>query len=327
MNRKILVNKFDKILKKQSEIKRCYAVDNENCCKTFTRAHSLSKSAVLELIAEDRHLLTIRQNDNCMDFVRVGIRDASSYYGFCNFHDTTLFENIDKNPFAINNRSAWEYHYRTLCHEIYKRENGIDVLRELELNGNDENEKERLLEIFERGLADCAAEKENMENVDAINNIKWVTFQFDNVVTPIVSSTLICPDRLWNGSMNFNINDFMLNAPLLSLNYIGSRNCRALAIFAWSSHEHDACKKYIESIEKLRGKIGNAILQIILEKSENTYFRQSWISSLDYRTKKRMIDYFEDSTLLGGTTNRTPLGSRENIFSMSYPKIQRNYKK
>ena len=92
----------------------------EGCTeKSIPRSHSIPMSASLKLISEEGHVVTPRLGENGIYMDRIGIREASTFPGFCARHESIFAE------FETQKQMSSERHYllqtfRTLCREIFR---------------------------------------------------------------------------------------------------------------------------------------------------------------------------------------------------------------
>jgi len=94
-----------------------------NCSRTKCKAHSVQKSK-LKKIAEDSKVLKIGSHP--MKGIRqvedVGITKASTFNGFCSYHDDQLFAPIEKRSLTLNRENALLLAFRGMSiHMYYKR--------------------------------------------------------------------------------------------------------------------------------------------------------------------------------------------------------------
>jgi len=88
--------------------------------RSIARSHTISLSSSIRLIAECDHVLTPRFGDNGLDLVRIGVREASTFPGFCEEHETHFA------PFEMKKSMTDAGHFglqafRTICREIYAK--------------------------------------------------------------------------------------------------------------------------------------------------------------------------------------------------------------
>lgn len=75
------------------------------CTKKIIKAHSVSKSSSLKEIAVDGHVLTTFKANHDFSLSHkitptlIGINKASTFNGFCSYHDKSLFSPIEDQPF------------------------------------------------------------------------------------------------------------------------------------------------------------------------------------------------------------------------------------
>lgn len=106
----------------------------DNCSNKIIKAHSISKSAVLKNIATDINgkqvlgyfkktkPIETYQLFNMIREKYIDINSALTFTGLCKFHDNTLFENIDKNPYDLSNpQILFEYTLRNCIYCYYNR--------------------------------------------------------------------------------------------------------------------------------------------------------------------------------------------------------------
>ncbi|MCX6823318.1 MAG: hypothetical protein NTX91_05015, partial [candidate division SR1 bacterium] len=72
------------------------------CSSEIIRAHTVSKSSNLKLIARDGYiysydlsLFKLDKKHGKLDFDLVPISKASTFYGFCKYHDNEIFKPIE----------------------------------------------------------------------------------------------------------------------------------------------------------------------------------------------------------------------------------------
>lgn len=88
--------------------------------KSIARSHTISLGASIRLISEDDHVLTPRFGDNGVELVRIGVREASTFPGFCEEHEAHFA------PFEVKKAMTDPGHFilqafRTICREIYAK--------------------------------------------------------------------------------------------------------------------------------------------------------------------------------------------------------------
>lgn len=94
------------------------------CDKTSINSHIMQKNGILSSISEDRHLWEFNVDHFKKEyflFKKTGINEIYTFLGFCNEHDTNLFQKIETQG-EINfddYESCALFALRTLCNELW----------------------------------------------------------------------------------------------------------------------------------------------------------------------------------------------------------------
>lgn len=94
---------------------------HSGCTKnSIARSHTISLGTSIRLIAENGHVLTPRFGAQGLDLVPVGVKEASTFPGFCTEHEAqfSVFENQKQMTEEAHFRLQA---FRTICREIYSR--------------------------------------------------------------------------------------------------------------------------------------------------------------------------------------------------------------
>jgi hypothetical protein len=101
-------------------------------CDEMIEAHSIQRSGVLSLIAEDGEVFVpsssysdLKRNKGRLVFRRSAIRVVSTFRGFCKRHDNAIFRPIDDKPLVPTSEQALLYAYRSLGREITAKRNAL----------------------------------------------------------------------------------------------------------------------------------------------------------------------------------------------------------
>ena len=102
----------------------------EGCSENAIKSHILQKKGILNTISKDGHLYTLKFNllNGLIEFKKIGINNAFTFKGFCNYHDTILFDEIEKNELNFNQyKTNVLLCYRAVLNEYRKKEVNIDT--------------------------------------------------------------------------------------------------------------------------------------------------------------------------------------------------------
>lgn len=103
----------------------------ENCREQAIKSHVLQKNGILKQISEDNHLIQLNatninelENKGMFNFKRIGVNDVYTFNGFCNYHDSLVFKEIEGEDTIdlYNPLHQALFSYRGLCQEIRRKE-------------------------------------------------------------------------------------------------------------------------------------------------------------------------------------------------------------
>jgi len=107
-------------------IECCIHPNKDECSKAIIKAHSLQNNGVLSLLSKDGHVWYVKSevNENGFDMnvYRVSKNKATTFTGFCNFHDTNVFKPIEIEEYnSDSDKQNFLYAYRVFAYEYYKK--------------------------------------------------------------------------------------------------------------------------------------------------------------------------------------------------------------
>uniref|UniRef100_UPI001C3F336A hypothetical protein n=1 Tax=Azohydromonas lata TaxID=45677 RepID=UPI001C3F336A len=132
------IGEFQRESKRQSNRGRCLHHSSGVRCNEIISAHSIQNKGQLHLIAEEGHvyrlnadLSTLNKTNGLAEPKKIGIKQASTFAGFCKHHDNALFEPIDNQPLSRNKKQVALYAYRCICRELFVKENAATVMEKM----------------------------------------------------------------------------------------------------------------------------------------------------------------------------------------------------
>lgn len=135
---------------RDARIKECFHFDKSKCNGDIVQAHSLQKNGVLNIIESE-----VNGNNVIFSFLRPEIEDglmfsgfeplgrkqASTFHGFCKFHDSEVFRSIENTPIDIeNDEHCFLLSYRAFAKEYHAK---IETLKGYKTNDIFSKEKYR----------------------------------------------------------------------------------------------------------------------------------------------------------------------------------------
>src|SRR5689334_12996995 len=109
------------------------------CTKLAVRSHAIQRASIVEALADNGVVYTLRQSFNsamtmdspiaAMDVIEVGVNDASVFRGFCAEHDSALFASAEKIP--LKKSMSFSLHLRALSFEYCRKRRTADYFRKV----------------------------------------------------------------------------------------------------------------------------------------------------------------------------------------------------
>lgn len=261
----------------------------ERCSGAAIRAHTIQKRTGLLEIAEDGHVLSGRNSDsrsNADELQLIGINSASTFRGFCSFHDTTTFRaaEIVNNPTKL---AAFLLSYRALCYEIYMKQVALATLRFLRDNLDAGRSFDEQAEIQQRlnaaifsmqlGFDEHSKLKVAWDETLKSNNLanfQWSYTKFDTVL-PVATSGVYFPEQDFAGNALQPLTAPVGTLALMGFNVIPIAG-KTSVIFGWLDNKPQN-SQLIESFNRIPSDLlASAVIQFCFDTSDNIFVRPSW---------------------------------------------------
>ena len=224
----------------------------------------------------------------------VGIRKASTFNGFCNYHDDQLFAPIEKRSLTLNRENALLLAFRGMSIHMYykRRRNETDLfdnipnhLIPLELKRNDEMIRfglNRLLHFAEQTYDQMG--KAILQR--HFSNAYYYALILDRVPDVLCSEASII-NFGFDGSL---VREKLQPCDFMTLSLLPYRQSFGIAIFAW----HGKCKtneNFLRSLMSLgKREVPDAILGFVFHHLKNFYFAPKWWGQLSEEKKSCLMN-------------------------------------
>ena len=112
---------------KDTDFKYCFANDDQ-CRGKIKSAHSIQNNRVLNRISEEGHVYTIdftvENSRGTPEFKKISRNKASTFFGFCDYHDTEIFKPIEVSSYHNTVEQNFLFAYRGFCigyHRVFRK--------------------------------------------------------------------------------------------------------------------------------------------------------------------------------------------------------------
>ncbi len=275
------------------------------CKRDIVKAHSLQRSGSLKAIAVNGHVYTLDPGDaelmktGMVSPRLIGIREASTFTGFCNYHDTKTFEPVENRPIVGSLDQIFLLSYRALCRELFMKRARVDHLklaREFDKGASFSKQLwwQNLVSIWERGEASSL---KHLENYKQRYDLALVTEDFSDLqyyvvnisdVPDFVCSGCVLPDFDFQGEILQKLTN-LDETPLLITSSIVVTNTGGAVIFSWIGSNPPG-EKLMKTLDELSDKaICQAIVRFGFEYVENIFMSPLWWEALSSDTKQALM--------------------------------------
>ncbi|WP_080146962.1 hypothetical protein [Marinilactibacillus piezotolerans] len=117
---------------RETDFKICFA-ENDDCKGNIKSAHSIQNNRILNRISEEGHVYNIEAsviNSSVKPkFNKISKNKASTFFGFCDYHDTEIFKPIEQNTYENTEQQNFLLAYRAFFVAYHKVIRKMSILR------------------------------------------------------------------------------------------------------------------------------------------------------------------------------------------------------
>ncbi|MED1093941.1 SEC-C domain-containing protein [Bacillus paramycoides] len=289
-----------------TDFKTCFAFDKERCEELIKGAHSIQNNRILNRVSDDGHVYHIRGEVEKSElkpvFKKLSRNKASTFFGFCNFHDTELFKPIEQKEYNQESIQNFLFAFRALTLHYHNKNRELNLLQnhfkefpDSMLNGQDVyGYRQALLSI-----SDCAKQYEIFNNNYMESNfekIRTIYRKIDFEVNFASSASFAVRKDLKGNTINeVYTNKKTEKMPLIFITIYPIENGTNILL----SYHQDDDVIYHEYFEQLKRLPISDLLKhlnfLLIEYTENIFFKPSWIESMEDKQKQSILGSFESS--------------------------------
>lgn len=291
-----------------TDFKVCLGFSLEECNPLIKGAHAIQNNKILNRISENGHVYTfigkVSKKGIDAEFNLVSKNKASTFFGFCDFHDTELFKPIELIDYKQNPLQNFLFSFRGFCLEYHRKIRKMKTTRE-NLKKNPvfmlDPFSISLYRVAEFDIADGRVEydtfKEDFINGDFVN---LVTIQrsLDYEVEFAVSSAFAVEHDLLDNQINdiYSVDSELI--PNIYINIFPVEN-KTHIILSYHKKYENVYNNYFEQISALTDSEMEKYLNfLVINYTENVFFSPRLIDSMSDQQKDSLLKSFESSVKL-----------------------------
>lgn len=124
-----LVSEFTR----ECSFKECIFPEKKNCSNKVIQGHSIQKSKILKELVHNGKVMSFdsRLSYVTSDFEEIGIEKASTFFGFCNKHDTLIFSNIENKDYEESLEQNFLHAYRACAKQYVEQRFALCVHKKM----------------------------------------------------------------------------------------------------------------------------------------------------------------------------------------------------
>lgn len=277
---KMIVSEF----KKSGRILECFCSDQNMCKGNIKQSHSIQRNGRLSIIEGNvngnscLYTFTDYESDgvNAVKTLKpIGKAIASTFFGFCDYHDTSIFSPIENFQFNESPKHCFLHSYRSFAHSYHRKKEELKAYKS-KSKYTDLMPKEvlsRLTEGAEVGVAELEVRKKYLDNLlitERFDELEYLTFIIPEKF-PIACSSQISPLYSYSGRpMNNHMNPNEMYSHIM-LTVLPDTHSTVI-IFACFPED----VKGIDFLDELDAlyplQFKQAVSSILINNAENTFF-------------------------------------------------------
>lgn len=300
--------------------------DGRQCKDQAIQSHSLQRRGPLEAIASDGHVIKIgptlktRPIEKRFLFERIGIRQASTFVGFCSQHDAILFSDIEKKIMPFDERTAIVLAIRSMAIELRQKHLMTKIYMELiKYFGADGDPTDILrCKLIKRG-AETAIEQNTTKLKKLFRdhykrrseNLKYLLLEFDGHM-PFAATG--CFEPAWNLMDEF----LFIGEPMKTKWNSLSLFCGNVGdsfygfISGYQKYKSHRIDRFLSSIDTTSADLTSILFTISVANLENCYVSDSWLKTLNSHDVDNILE-MATSGILDGVGSSQPLSIRVDV--------------
>jgi hypothetical protein len=297
------------------------------CSGNIIKAHSVPKSSGLKLIAKNGNVYSFSYlvtpsiiHQDVYAPKQIGVEDASTFTGFCSYHDNKVFEPIDSHLFEVTPHHIFLVSYRSLCFAMFRQKDIVE--KGLYLRKFYKKDQKRLVELEERlyiaqFVLNILEREKKLYDSALLNSdftdTRYYALKVNSIPNYLCAETIL-PVFDFHGNEVQDISLANLGREYINLSVLGN----GIIVFSWLG-ENTAATRLINSLKALpdEQKI-NAITRLAFVFVKNLYIAPSWWDSVALDVRQDLANKQVDMMFLG----KAPLNTCLMDNGVNYTSLQ-----
>ncbi|MEO8167570.1 MAG: hypothetical protein ABI623_04925 [bacterium] len=249
----------------------------------------------------DSHLTSFIKTGGKLRYSLIGVKKATTFTGFCNYHDTLTFRPIESAPFMPSRESAFLLAYRGICREIYAKRFQSELIKLLRKGDKGKSKEaqenfQAFTDIYESGVQAGLSDLQHHKGIydtkllaGDYSDVSYYAVSFDRVPDFMCSSALLLEMDFGGNPLQTPSQFMQLGNRLLQCTFslIGA-DSGGYVVFSWIG-ENSHGMKFIGSLDVCSDEeIPHAIVRFAFEFFENIAISPTWWEGLKKSDRERL---------------------------------------
>ncbi|GAA0873994.1 hypothetical protein GCM10009118_04020 [Wandonia haliotis] len=319
--------RMQSVFKKDSRIKECFHHNKEECEGKIKQSHSIQRNGRLSIIEGEVNgnqsiytFTSFKSSPERMlqSLVPIGKKEASTFFGFCDYHDTNLFSPIENFEFDDSDEHLFLHSYRSFAHSYHRKQEEVNIYSNPEsdfIKTLPPQFVDTFIEGLQMGVNDVKPHKESLDK--ALDNkeydyLEYLVYEKDGLY-PFAVSSGMSPRVSYSGKPMNNHVDETLPWSMPLITFLPDK-AKTFVIIAAFPDDKNAVNLLDELYELNDYQLERAITSLIIANCENTFFSPKVWRKMSDKQKRELLNEFEINT--NGMQYRDKFfHSRFNFFS------------
>lgn len=297
-------------VKRYGTIKECFHHNKTECLGKVKQAHSIQRNGRLSVIeAEVNKNLSVYSFSNfrsdessvMAELIPIGKKEASTFYGFCDYHDSKLFSPIENFAFDPDSEEQIFLHsYRSFAHSYHRKKEELNYWENVDRSKYDAFVWQQMRDYMQWGnkIAVQHLEKGKLYLDEALTSsnygsLEYIVYRKEGLY-PFAVSSQMSPKVTYSGiSMNNHENpNVPYENPMITLLPDVNATIAIVASFPFEKKS----TQLISELENLNDfQLEVAITSLIIANCENTFFSPLFWNKIGKKGQAKLLEEFRDN--------------------------------
>lgn len=295
---------LSQIIRDKARKKECLHPNSPTECKgKIVKAHTV-QLALLKKIARNNHVYTpdidMNADEDPWRMARKGLKQASTFTGFCSYHDNQMFASIEKRALELTESNIFLLTYRSMARGFYvSRENTHLSMFNPDTPLLSDKDFGPIHGVY---IEDPSFEEQVMKDLEVFAKMQKAYARGDCDGTKFCAIQLdSLPEILCSGMTNVEfdfagqrLQSVVQEKPqdLLTMSLLPYRTNYGVALFSWYGGS-DVNESFVRSLLAIPERdIPNAIVRFIFQHFENFFVSPPWWDNLSATIQEQLLGRF-----------------------------------